>query len=191
MQADRSAKERPDIRVLPEAALVLAAQARDRAAFTELVRRREAWLRALLKRLTGNASEADDLAQDVFLQAWKRLHALREAGAFGGWLRRLAVNLFIDARRIARETAEISEDAASEDVAPERTAGARIDLERALALLSPAERLCVTLNLGEGLSHGEIAETAGLPLGTVKSHVKRATDKLRRRLGENTGGSDE
>jgi RNA polymerase sigma factor (sigma-70 family) len=182
---------RPDFRFLPEAALVLAAQARDRAAFTELVRRREAWLRALLRRLTGNAAEADDLAQEVFMRAWRRLHALREAGAFGGWLRRLAVNLFIDARRIARETDEIAEDAASEDVAPERMAGARIDLERAMALLSSAERLCVTLNLGEGLSHGEIAEATSLPLGTVKSHVKRGTAKLRKMLGEHPGESDE
>jgi RNA polymerase sigma factor (sigma-70 family) len=183
----------PDVRVLPEAALVLAAQARDRTAFSELVRRREAWLRALLKRLTGNAAEADDLAQEVFLRAWKRLHGLREAAAFGAWLRRLAVNQFIDAKRIARETDEIAETAASEDVAPERMAGARIDLERALALLSPSERLCVTLNLGEGLSHGEIVETTGLPLGTVKSHVKRGTEKLRKMLGDsgNTGETHE
>jgi RNA polymerase sigma factor (sigma-70 family) len=178
---------RADFRILPEAALVLAAQARDRAAFSELVRRREAWLRQLLRQMTGNAAEADDLAQEVFMRAWKRLHALRETGAFGGWLRRLAVNLFIDARRIKRETSEIAEDAPSEEVAPERTAGARIDLERALALLSPAERLCVTLNLGEGLSHGEIVEATGMPLGTVKSHVARGTARLRRMLGESHG----
>ena len=61
-------------------------------------------------------------------------------------------------------------------------AGAKIDLERALARLSDAERLCVTLNHGEGLSHSEIVDMTGLPLGTVKSHVLRGTEKLRRML---------
>jgi RNA polymerase sigma-70 factor (ECF subfamily) len=177
---------RPDFRILPEAALVLAAQGRDRAAFAELVRRREAWLRALLRRLTGDAAEADDLAQDVFLLAWRRLHTLHQPAAVAGWIRRLAVNRFIDVRRIGRiETIPAdAQDAASDDVAPERAAGARIDLERAMALLTPAERLCITLNLGEGLSHSEVAETTGIALGTVKSHITRGTAKLRRLLGE-------
>ena len=177
---------RPDFRILPEAALVLAAQARDRTAFAELVRRREAWLRALLRRLTGDAVEADDLAQEVFLQAWKRLHTLRQPAAFAGWIRRLASNRFIDVRRINRvETTDAdAHDLASDEVAPERTAGARIDLERAMALLTPAERLCITLNLGEGLSHGEVAEATGIPLGTVKSHILRGTGKLRNLFGE-------
>ena len=151
---------RPDFRILPEAAPVLAAQARDRTAFAELVRRREAWLRALLRRLTGNAAEADDLAQDVFLRAWRRLHSLRQPGgvrrldkaAGGKPVHRHA------AHRPARDGRCRCSDVASEDVAPDRTAGARIDLERAMTLLTPAERPAITLNLGEGLSHGEVTE---------------------------------
>jgi RNA polymerase sigma factor (sigma-70 family) len=174
------------LRVLPEAALVLAAQAGDRAAFSEIVRRREAWVRGLMRRMSGNAAEADDLAQEIFLRAWKRLHALKEPAAFAGWLRRLAVHLFIDVKRVAREAAsEVADDVVSEAVTPDRAAGARIDLERAMALLHPAERLCITLNLGEGLSHGEVAATVGLPLGTVKSHILRGTTRLRKLLGEN------
>jgi RNA polymerase sigma-70 factor (ECF subfamily) len=176
---------RPDFRNLPEAALVLAAQAGNRAAFAELVRRREGWLRALLRRLTGQAAEADDLAQEAFLRAWRRLNGLKQSAAFGGWLRQLAVRLFIDARRLSRmELEATAEHMASEDAAPDRAAGARIDLERAMQMLSPAERLCVTLNLGEGLSHGEVAGVTGLPLGTVKSHILRATARLRKSLGE-------
>jgi RNA polymerase sigma-70 factor (ECF subfamily) len=75
----------------------------------------------------------------------------------------------------------------SEDSLPDAQAGAKIDLEKALAQLSDAERLCVTLNHGEGLSHGEIAEVTGIPLGTVKSHVLRGTDKLRRWLSPEEG----
>jgi RNA polymerase sigma-70 factor (ECF subfamily) len=71
---------------------------------------------------------------------------------------------------------------AAEDSSPENQAGAKIDLERAMARLTPPERLCVTLNHGEGVSHSEIVDLTGLPLGTVKSHVQRGTDKLRRLL---------
>lgn len=92
---------------------------------------------------------------------------------------------FLMAKRRQKAVFEEIDDAspiASEDSTPEAAAGAKIDLEKALARLSDAERLCVTLNHGEGLSHAEIVEITGLPLGTVKSHVLRGTDKLRRLL---------
>lgn len=175
-------------RTLPESTLVLAAQLRDRVAFEELVRRREHWLRALLRRVCGNPQQADDLAQDAFLRAWQSIANLREPAAFAGWLRRLAVHLFIDARRLKQadlESAATLESLASDEPSPMRAAQAQFDLERALALLSDTERLCVVLNLGEGLSHGEIEHATGIALGTVKSHILRGTMKLRRTLGEN------
>ena len=92
---------------------------------------------------------------------------------------------FLMAKRRQRAVFEVIDDAspiASEESTPEAAAGAKIDLEKALARLSDAERLCVTLNHGEGLSHAEIGDMTGLPLGTVKSHVLRGTDKLRRML---------
>lgn len=168
-----------------EAALILAAQLQDQAAFGELVRRRQGWARALLRRMCGNAAEADDLAQDAFVKAWDKLRDLESPAAFPGWFRRIAVTTFLMAKRRQRAVFEEIDDAspiAAEDSTPEAAAGAKIDLEKALARLSDAERLCVTLNHGEGLSHGEIVEMTGLPLGTVKSHVLRGTDKLRRML---------
>jgi RNA polymerase sigma-70 factor (ECF subfamily) len=150
-----------------EAALIIAAQARDQAAFGELVKRRQGWARAL------------------FIKAWDRLRDLETPAAFPGWFRRIAVTTFLMAKRRQRAVFEEIDDAspiASEDSTPEAAAGAKIDLEKALARLSDAERLCVTLNHGEGLSHSEIVEITGLPLGTVKSHVLRGTDKLRRLL---------
>jgi RNA polymerase sigma-70 factor (ECF subfamily) len=174
-------------RNLPESTLILAAQARDRTAFTELVRRREGWLRALLRKLSGDPQLADDLAQETLLRAWQRLGRLREPRAFGVWLRRLAVNLFIDAQRLKQaDFAEAGtlDELASTMPSPSEAAQSELDLEHTLALLSAAERLCIVLNLGEGMSHAEIEHATAIPLGTVKSHILRGTTKLRRLLGE-------
>ncbi|HRE45755.1 MAG TPA: sigma-70 family RNA polymerase sigma factor [Terricaulis sp.] len=166
--------------------MIVAAQARDQAAFGELVRRRQGWARALLRKMCSNHAEADDLAQEAFIKAWDKMADLETPAAFPGWFRRIAVTTFLMAKRrqkavfeeIDEELSPIADDTST----PEAQAGAKIDLEKALARLSDAERLCVTLNHGEGLSHGEIVEMTGLPLGTVKSHVLRGTEKLRRML---------
>jgi RNA polymerase sigma factor (sigma-70 family) len=176
-----------DLRFLPEQALVLAAQAGNEAAFAEIVRRRQAWVRTLLRRLCGDRSEADDLAQEAFLRAWQGLSGLRESLAFGGWLRQLTLRVFVDARRrkgIDLAALASSEGPAVEEDAPDLAAGVRVDLERAFALLSSAERACIVLNLGEGLSHAEIEQLLPMPLGTIKSSIMRGTAKLRRLLGD-------
>ena len=167
----------------PEEAVVACAMGGDDDAFAELVRRRQKRVRDMLRRLCGDHALADDLAQKVFVRAWRGIGALREAGAFGGWLKRVAVSAWLDETR--RVAAPIDDDEgaflAAPDPAPspQRIAGG-IDLERALARLGPAERLCVVLAHGEGMTHAEIAEATGLPLGTVKSHVLRGTWKLKR-----------
>ena len=74
-----------------------------------------------------------------------------------------------------------------EDETPRSDADAAIDLEGALLALNAAERLCVTMCFGAGLSHSEAAEALNLPLGTVKSHVKRGLEKLRTRLAPDDG----
>jgi len=169
-----------------EATLIVAAQqAKDQNAFGELVKRRQGWARALLRRMCHSAAEADDLAQEAFIKAWERIRDLETPAAFPGWFRRIAVTTFLMAKRRQKAIFEEIDDAspiASEESTPEAAAGAKIDLERALSRLSDAERLCVTLNHGEGLSHSEIVDMTGLPLGTVKSHVLRGTEKLRRIL---------
>ena len=119
------------------------------------------------------------------MKAWDRMRDLENPAAFPGWFRRIAVTTFLMARRRQRaifETIDESSHLADETSTPEAAAGAKIDLERAMARLSEPERLCVTLNHGEGMSHSEIVEMTGLPLGTVKSHVLRGTEKLRRML---------
>jgi RNA polymerase sigma factor (sigma-70 family) len=162
------------------------AQAGNEAAFRELVLRRQGAVRDLLRRLSGNAALADDLAQQAFLQAWRSLKTLREPAAFKGWLRRIAIHVWLQHVRRGRLRDDGDFDLAVETVAdPIQSApeGARLDIERALSRLSGAERLCVVLSHAAGLSHPEIAEATGLPLGTVKSHLARGGSKLKSFLG--------
>lgn len=159
----------------------------DDVAFSELVRRRQKPVRDMLRRLCGDHALADDLAQKTFVLVWRGISKLRDPGAFGGWLKRVAVNAWLAEARRVPVPIDDDEDAilAAPDPAPspERSA-AGIDLERALARLRPAERLCVVLAHGEGMTHAEIAEATGLPLGTVKSHVLRGSEKLKRLYGK-------
>jgi RNA polymerase sigma factor (sigma-70 family) len=167
-----------------EAILVRLAQAGDRGAFDELLLRRQGPLRAMLLRLCDSPAAADDVAQQAFLKAWSRIGSLRAAGAFAGWLRSIAVRLWIAEKR-KREplTGTTSELDGSESARAEHP-GAAMDIDRCLAQLSGPERLCIVLSYQDGLSHGEIAETTQMPLGTVKSHITRGTQKLRRGLAD-------
>ena len=169
----------------PEEYVVALAMSGDDGAFTELVRRRQKRVRDLLRRLCGNHALADDLAQQVFVRAWRSIGTLRDPGALGGWLKRVAVNAWLDEVRRVPAPIDDDEDAflAAADPAPSpESSAAGIDLERALARLGASERLCVVLAHGEGMTHAEIAEATRLPLGTVKSHVLRGSEKLKRIL---------
>jgi len=158
----------------------------DDAAFGELVRRRQGAVRGLLRGMTGSASTADDLAQEAFVQAWRRILTLRTPVAFNGWLRQIAVNVFLQHLRrlpVAHESNLPDEDHTA-GVATD--ADLELDLQQALSRLRPAERLCIVLSYHEGLSHSEIVELTGLPSGTVKSHISRASARLRATLAKET-----
>lgn len=161
-----------------EAAVVALAMSGDRGAFSELVWRKQVWMRNFLRRLCRDPTLADDLAQQVFLQAWRSLATLRSVTAFGAWLRRLAINAWLAHRRSAAATVL--------DPLPQElplmlvpSVGERFDLDRALSHLAQDERLCVVLAYSEGMSHREISAATSLPLGTVKSYIRRGTQRLR------------
>jgi RNA polymerase sigma-70 factor, ECF subfamily len=169
-----------------EAVVVGLAMMGDDAAFGELVRRRQGAVRGLLRGMAGSASTADDLAQEAFVQAWKQIRSLRTPAAFNGWLRRIAVNVFLQHTRRA-QAAPISVLPDDPPVAATATdTDLELDLQRALAQLRPAERLCIVLSYQEGLSHSEIVELTGLPAGTVKSHISRGASRLRETLATET-----
>jgi RNA polymerase sigma-70 factor (ECF subfamily) len=172
-----------ELGALSESALVILARQGDDAAFAQLVRQRQRSVRGLLRRLSGEAALADDLAQDTFMQAWQNLHGLRTPEAFGTWLRQIAVNVWLRharRKRIQLEPLDESHIADYDQRSERRDADAHLmDLEMALDQLRPAQRTCVVLAYAEGMSHAEIAAVTGLPLGTVKSHVARAAARLR------------
>lgn len=154
------------------------AAAGDAAAFDQLVRRHQSQLRAFLLRLTGGRHAlADDLAQETFLQAWRRIGDYRGDGAFAGWLLRIAWSrTLMQARGRKFETLEDKDLGA---IDPRPAQDARLDLERAMARLAPVERAALTLCFAFGYAHGEAAAILNLPLGTLKSHVLRGREKLR------------
>ncbi len=165
----------------PEALVVGFARTGDRNAFAELVQRRQSWIRNLMRRCCGDPTLADDLAQQVFLQAWRKISHLRQPDRFGPWLKRLAINLWLQhlrANDALRDAAEYDEATQ----APQDATSVAMDLDHALATLSKPERLCVVLSYREGMTHAEIAEAVDVPLGTVKSHIRRGTQHLRQLL---------
>ena len=175
---------RKPLAALHDMELVSLSAAGERAAFGELVRRHGTLVRALLRRMGADPATADDCAQDAFLTAYERIAEFRGEGAFGGWVRRIAARLYVRKarRRFKLEGSELqeSDEPASEG---EGAQADKLDLDEAMATLAPMERLCVSMCYGAGLTHAETAEALNAPLGTVKSHVKRGLDKLRRRLG--------
>ncbi|MCY6381971.1 RNA polymerase sigma factor [Hoeflea prorocentri] len=165
----------------PEALVAALAKNGDRLAFEELVRRRQSWLRNLMRRLCGDPALADDLAQQAFLEAWRHMGKLRQPGSFGAWLKRLAVNVWLQhcRRRDPLKNAGDPDEIAGQ---AEHSADLAYDLDRALAGLSEPVRLCIVLSYSEGMSHAEIAELTGLPAGTVKSHIRRGAQRLKKAL---------
>jgi RNA polymerase sigma-70 factor (ECF subfamily) len=161
-----------------EVAVVALAMNGDDAAFGELVRRRQEAIRNLLRRMTGESASADDLAQQAFVQAWKSLRTLKSPTAFGAWLRKLAVNCWLQQARAKRPEVALDEASLSE-VHWVSTVAERLDLDAALATLPSDARLCVVLAYSEGMSHAEISEITAIPLGTVKSHIARGAARLR------------
>lgn len=160
-------------------ALVLLAADGDELAYGELVRRHSAAVRVLMRRMGAGPATADDMAQEAFLAGWRHVRSLREGGAFEPWIKRIAARLYIRHWRASTRYQALDE----EDVGiVQPSHSLALDLDAALEALRPNERLCVSLTIGAGFSHQEVAESLALPLGTVKSHVKRGLDKLRSRL---------
>jgi len=162
-----------------EPALVLRARAGSADAFGRLVQMHQQALRAFLRRLCGNAADADDLAQETFVFAWEHIGRFDPARSFRPWLFGIAWRKSREKKRsflrlIRRETraSEMAETVCQSDP------GLRLDLEKATATLPAEQKAAILLCLACEFSHSEAAEALALPLGTVKSHVARGREKL-------------
>ncbi len=147
-------------------------------AFSALVRQHQSALRGFLRRLTrGDHALADDLAQETFLEAFRKLEQFRGDSPFAAWLYAIAWSRFLMAAR--KRKLEPLEDEESEGFHPEAASIARLDLEKALSLLRAPERAALTLCFALGMPHEEAAAALAMPLGTVKSHIARGREKLK------------
>ena len=168
----------------------------DRHAFSELVRRHQSAVRATLRRLTaGNHALADDLAQDTFMLAFRNIKTFRQEAQFSTWLYRIATNAFLaDARKrkdelLGDRDADLAANDDDDEPRPGDTVGdhtrgatLRLDLERALAVLSEGERAAIVQCYHNDLSHEEAAYVLNCPVGTVKTQILRAKLKLKSQL---------
>jgi len=157
--------------------------AQDTAAFGELVRRHQSHVRNFLRKLSGDYSLADDLAQDCFIHAWEKLQTYSGRGSFIGWLLKVAYTTFLQSKRKSKRYAEVIHSAGQ--LADQETDGEThpddefTDLEKFLAVLTEEERAIMVMSYACGLSHREIGDATDLPVGTVKSVIFRGKEKIR------------
>jgi RNA polymerase sigma-70 factor (ECF subfamily) len=160
--------------------------AQDTAAFGELVRRHQSHVRNFLRKLSGDYTLADDLAQDCFIHAWEKLQTYSGRGSFIGWLLKVAYTTFLQSKRSAKRYTEIMSSAGH--VADQESGGQTrpddeiTDLEKFLAVLTEEERAIMVMSYACGLSHREIGDATDLPVGTVKSVIFRGKEKIRNRF---------
>lgn len=170
-----------------EAAWVQRAQTGSADAFGRLVQMHQQGLRAFLRRLCGNAADADDLAQDSFVFAWEHIGRFQPGRPFRPWLFGIAWRKYRERKRgwlrlVKRESA-----AAADETGFAPDPGLKLDLVKATESLPVEQRAAVLLCLGAEFTHVEAAEALALPLGTVKSHVTRGREKLATMLGGSDG----
>ncbi|HEX2139120.1 MAG TPA: RNA polymerase sigma factor [Woeseiaceae bacterium] len=161
----------------------------DTRAFEALYRLHVDRVYGLCLRMTGNAAEAEDCAQEAFIQAWRQLDRFRGESAFGTWLHRIAVNAVLGRmRKSRREQDRMRAVAEVTDEAPAvGDSGGLRDLERAMEELPSGARHVFVLNAVYGYSHEETGEMLGIASGTSKAQLHRARRLLAQQLDITAG----
>jgi len=164
--------------------VTLAVASQDTTAFGELIRRHQSQVRNFLRKLAADPSEADDLAQEAFLHAWDKLQTYSGRGSFIGWLLKVAYTTFLQSKRKSKRYAEVLDEAGyvaqMESRSYTQNSDEVSDLDKLLAVLTQEERAVMVMSYACGLSHREIGEATGLPVGTVKSVIFRGKEKIRK-----------
>jgi RNA polymerase sigma-70 factor (ECF subfamily) len=189
-----------------DAAIVRRCLSGDQRAYQELLRRYRRSVYSITLRMVGNREEAKDLAQEVFIRAFRSLRRYDPSRPFSSWIFKITSNLCIDYYRKKRlSTISIHETYAGDDDRPRveladpspgpdevvARKGRKDRLELLLQALPPRYRIVVLLRHKEELSYEEIAEELRIPIGTVKARLHRAHRILRTRLLQDTEDAEE
>lgn len=175
---------------LYERVLVLRCQAGDARAFAEIVSRYDRRLRAYVGKLSGDAGTVDDVLQDVWLDVFRDVAKLRDPGALGGWLYRVARDR---SYRILRRRGVLLRPIGEADAVATAADGTQPDADDAslvrasLDRLAPPHRDVLWLRFVERMSYQQIANVVGCGLGTVRSRIFHAKRALRREIERNVG----
>jgi len=172
--------------------LVEQAMAGDHDAFAELARARIGRLYAIAVLILRDPGRAEDATQEALVAAWRDLSALRDPDRFDAWLRRLLVRACYRESRLARANPTI--DVHVPSIEPTVTDGSvamadRDEIERGFRRLDPDQRAVLVLHYYVGLPVPEVADALGIPVGTAKSRLHRATRALRSALDAEARGS--
>ena len=159
---------------------------RNKKAFDQLVRKYQSPVRRFfLNQTLGDEQLSDDLAQETFIKAYMNITKFRGMSSFSTWLMRIAYNVFYDEVRSRHQTEDVdtSVTVARQTVSASDTV--KMDIYKALALLKPDERTCITMQLIDGYPIDQISKITGIAENTVKSHLRRGKEKMANYLKEN------
>ncbi len=177
--------------------LVARCQAGSDDAFAELVGRYRTRVFGLILRTIGDRSRAEDLAQEVFLRIHRGLPYFRGRARLSTWIYRIVVNLCLQERHRPARIEVPAEEPGDDDHPPRQLAASdrafadielRDQLSKALAQLPPNYRLLIAGHYLDGVQYEDLAEALDLPLGTVKTHLFRARQQLRKILEQHASG---
>lgn len=181
--------KKPDVSPATDQDLAERVRAGDVGAFETLYRQHAGRLYTLACRMAGSPEDGEDLLQEIFLQAYRKLGSYKGDAALGTWLYRLALNHCLDYVRsrqakMAKLTETLDAESSFQPTARRDTPIARLDLERAVERLPDGCREAFVLHDVEGFDHKEVAGMLGIAEGTSKSQVFKARSKLRALLGD-------
>ena len=194
----RAGEKEKDVPAATDHALAQSAAKGDMSAFEELYRRHHRRVYSLCLRMTQNVSEAEDLAQEAFVQLFRKIGSFRGESAFTTWLHRLTVNqVLMHFRKRSVRDEKTTEEGETPDQAvmgtenPDRMPVVdRIALDNAIAQLPPGYRTVFVLHDVEGYEHEEIGRILGCAVGTSKSQLHKARMKLRNLLRRKNSAED-
>ena len=164
---------------------IVQSQNGDHGAFEELIREHQRMIHSLCYRMSGSVADAEDLAQETFIQAYQHLDGFRAEARFSSWLYRIALNLCLNWQKRNQRREQLHKEWAQQDREQSAEDGGRAQqIQEALMKLPPKQRAAVVLTIYDGLTHAEAAAALGCSETTVSWRVFAARSKLKRLLKE-------